>query len=291
MAINYAKQYSTYFDEAYKAMAVTRLLETGKEKYTPLGANSILVNRLTVDGAYDYNRATGWASGTVGNVFDTYTLEMDRGIKLSIDVMDANEANLQIGAVSNQYTTEVLREADAYRFGKMYADATTLGSTIVPETLTHDTAIKALDAAIAELDDNSVPMASRVLFVSNEMYQLMKQSGEIFNVRIATANNGVLNREITTFDGIPLIKVPAYAFKTAFTFDEGRFNPAVGAKALNFVLVDTQAVMAIIKHSQFNVFAPGTHTEKDGYLITSRIYHGCNIFTNKKNGIYISRKV
>lgn len=205
--------------------------------------------------------------------------------------MDSNEAKLQVAEIMAEVMrTQIVPEIDAYRFEKMC----TLASLDVSADLTYDTAITAIDTGVETLDDAEVPKEGRVLFVSNSMYTKMKQSGEFFNVRMGQANNGQLNREIVTFDGMPIIRVPEARFYNDFDFYDGAgdeaaggFATASGAKALNFMIVPISVIIAVVKHMQPKLIAPELNSDADGWIFAYRLYHDLFVPDNKVDGLYI----
>lgn len=288
MSIVKAQQYLNYVDEIYKKEGLTRLLETNGNAYKPVSSNIVLVNNVTLSGCYTYSRASGYAAGAVNNTWDSYTLEMDRGVKVQIDTMDSEEARIQAPYLASKWLREsLLPELDLYRFTKIKADFATNGGSVVEANLTYDTALDAIDTAVETMNDNEVPQ-NRVMFVSENMYKLMKQSGDFFNVRMSQQNNGIIGRDIETFDNMPLVRVPVGRFNTAATFGEGT-NTLTG-KAINFMIVDPNAVIAIIKHNVMRVITPEYNGDADGYIVQCRAYHGCSVLKNKNNGIYIHSK-
>ncbi len=292
MSMNYASQYLTYFDEVYKRESVTRFLETNPAVYEFKGANQVLVNKLTVSGNYDYSKASGYSAGTVSNEWDAYTLEMDRGVKIPLDAVDADEARVTAAKIMDTYLREkFFPELDLYRFTAIYATiyaSAVTGTNIVEGTPTADSVVDDIDAGIELLDDAEVPKANRVIFISENSYRMLKNSGEFFKTRIATEMSKTLNREIESLDGHFLVRVPSSRFNTAATFGSGS-NSTTGT-AINFMICHIPAIMAIIKRSVLRIFTPEQNLDSDGFLMTARNYHGCNVFENKVAGVYINKR-
>lgn len=292
MPITAAQQYLDYFDEVYKQASVTRFLETPADMYEFKGVNTVLINKLTISGNYDYSKSSGYTAGTVANDWDSYTLAMDRGVKLPIDAVDAEEARITAARINNTYLREkFFPELDLYRFTKMYTDiagSAVAGTNIVSATLSFDNVVNAIDTGIAVLDNAEVPKDGRILFVSETTYQNMKKSGEVYNTRLITGNSQVLNRDIEIFDNMPLMRVPAGRFNSAATFGAGS-NTLTG-QYINFIILYRPALMAIIKRNVLRIFSPEQQTDVDGWLMTARNYHGLNVYTNKVAGVYIHKK-
>lgn len=177
-------------------------------------------------------------------------------------------------------------EIDAYRFEKLCTDC----GLDVSADLTDDTVIQAIDTGIKTLNDAEVPQENRAIMVSNNVYNLMKQSGEHFNVRMVQQNNGDINRNITMFDDMPVLKVPSARFHNNFDFTAsgaGGFTPNVSAKALNFVIAYLPAVVGVKKHVSPKIIHPDYNATADAWLYAYRIYHDLFVPYYKRNGIYI----
>jgi len=290
--MDYAKKYLAYFDEVYKMDSVTRMLETDPNVYEFKGVNQVLINKLTVSGNYTYNKATGYVAGAATNEFDAYSLAMDRGLKVQIDAIDSEEAQVTAAKIANTYLREkFFPELDLYRFTKIYTDilgSPVAGTNIVEGTPTEDSIMNDLDAGIELLDDAEVPKSGRLIFISENSYRKLKNSGEIFKARLATEMSKTLNREIETLDGHFLVRVPSSRFNTAATFGAGS-NTLTGT-SINFMIVHVPAIMAIIKRSILRIFTPEQNLDADAYAMTTRNYHGCAVFENKVSGVYIHKR-
>lgn len=294
--IGYARAYMEMLDGIYKANSTTAILETADNQYrwSTQSANSVYIRTHSADGMGTYSRSGGYVAGDNDIAWVAYTFAQDRGRKYNLDTMDAQEAKTTVMELMAEIQrVNIVPEIDAYRFSKICS----LCSLDASVNLTVDTAINALDTGIQVLDDAESPIDSRVLFVSNEMYKLMKGSGEFFNIRIAQDMNSKINRTIETFDGMPLIRVPSARFKSAFTFydgttggqEAGGFVPNPG-KDLNFMIVPTSSVIAIMKHMSPKLIAPELNASADGWVFGYRVYHDLFIPDNKLTGVYIHSK-
>ena len=175
-------------------------------------------------------------------------------------------------------------EIDATRFEKMVS----LCSIDVSADLTYDTVIDAIDEGIKTLDDADVPKQSRVMFVSNLVYKLLKQSGEFFNIRVATTSNSILDRDVTTFDSMPLIAVPQTRFYSDIDLSATNgYAKAAGAKDLNFVIADSSSVSAITNYIAPKIVTPEYNNDADAFIFGYRVFHDLIIPKNKLNGVYI----
>lgn len=291
MAMNYAKKYLQYFDDIYKKESLTRLLETPAMSVEFKGANQVLVNTLTISGNFDYSKSAGYSAGTAANAWVAYSLTMDRGLKIPLDAVDSDEALVSAMKIQDNYLREkFFPELDLFRFSKIYTDlaaSAVSGTNIVSATPTVDNIVQLLDNGITLLNNAEVPMSSRIIFISETSYQKLKGSGEFFKIKMATEKSRILDRDVDTYDGHFLIRVPQSRFNTAVTFGEGS-NTTTGDN-INFMICYGPAIMAIIKRNVLRIFSPEQNLDADGFLMTARQYHGCNLYQNKVAGVYINK--
>ena len=284
-SIAYTEAYLNLLDQIYAANTATAILEMSKNAVRFSGENSktVYMQELTVEGLGTYSRSAGYVSGDADVAWTAYTLAQDRGKKFILDALDKEQALIEIMQIAAEFQrTKVTSEVDAYRFEKIC----TLCSLDVSADLTYDTAIEALDTGIETLDDAEVPVDSRVLFVSNNYYKLMKQSGEWFNVR--TAKERIIDREIETFDGMRIIRVPKNRFYNNFDFSAtDGFTIASGAKQINFMIADKNAIAAVMKYENPKIVDPKYNSDADAWVYGYRCFHDLFIPTNKKSGVYI----
>jgi len=292
MAMSYAKKYLNYFDDVYKVASVTRLLETPQMAVEFKGNNQVLVNTMTLSGNYDYSKSSGYTGGTVSNAWVAYELEMDRGLKIPIDAVDSDEARVTAAKIQDTYLrTKFFPELDLYRFTKIYSDlngSAVSGTNIVEGTMTNDNIVNSLDAGIHLMNDAEVPKENRIIFISETSYRRLKGSGEFFKIKDATTKSRILDRSVEVYDGHILIPVPQSRFNTAATFGAGS-NTTTGTN-INFIIAFAPAIMAIIKRNVLRIFTPEQNLDSDGYLMTARQYHGCNLYSNKVAGVYINKE-
>lgn len=296
-SIAYATKYLAMLDRIYKAESTTAILESdrGGYRFSATSEKTIYLKKLSVQGLGTYSRSTGYVAGDTTVAWAPYTFSIERGRKYNIDTMDEKEAQTSVAEIMAEIMrTQIIPEIDAYRFSKIVS----LCGLDASVNLTYDTVVNAIDTATQTLDDAEVPTSDRILFVSNECSALLKQSGEWTNNRVVSEMNTKLNREITLFDNMPIVKVPVARFKSAFTFydgvtggqEAGGFVPAGGAKTLNFMILPLSVVIAIIRHFAPKLVKPEFNTDGDGYVFGYRLYHDLFIPDNKLSGVYIHSK-
>jgi hypothetical protein len=130
---------------------------------------------------------------------------------------------------------------------------------------------------------------SLIMYIRSDIMDLLEQAKD-FTRKIemtSVADGGIgIETRVTEIDGVPLMEViDDERFYTAFNFDpaDGGFEPAADAKKLSVLIASTEMVKKVPKINSIYFFAPGQHTEGDGYLYQNRAYSGTFIFPNGKD--------
>lgn len=289
MAYNYAKKNTGLYEQKLTQETLTSLVETPEVNW--LNAQSFETTTIETSGYKSHTRDKGFNSGKMENKKQVYTLEFDRDIEFYVDIADEDETNQDLAAarVSGTFVTENAGpEVDAYRFSKMATAAIAEGKTANTK-LTVDNVYSVLKAAILPL--RKYGAGNIVGYLSSETMDLLERSKE-FTRNITNQNVGMtaLESRITSLDGVILVEVwDADRFATKFDFTEG-FVKAADGLDIDFLLVVKQAVIAKAKFNSIYLFAPGTHTEGDGWLYQNRLYHDLFVLKSRKDALYVHTK-
>ncbi len=285
-AISKFKKYIDTLDEVYKVSSVTSVLD-GNNRLVRMGANAneIIIPKMSMDGLADYSRESGYVSGDVTLTNETVTFNYERGRSFTVDAMDNEEtAGVAFGQLSGEFIrTKASPEIDAFRFAQY---AGTEGITAVSATLADasDT-LAALIAAQNELDENEVPMESRILFITPTLY------------------NGVMNIDTTkskaVLDSFSLIvKVPQSRFYTAINLYDGStggeeaghfIKDEANGKNINFMVIEKSAAIQYQKHLVSKVVSPEENQTSDAWKFFYRSYGIADVYENKVKGIYLHK--
>jgi len=283
--VNYAIQFLRDLAQKYSRELATAGLTTQNVQF--VGANQIKIPYLVLAGYKDHARTGGFNRQGATNSFLTKTLSFDRDVEFYIDSMDVDETNQALAAanITNVFEEEhAIPEADAYRLSKLYSDYVTLGGTPITTALTKDNVLSIFDGWMEEMDDAGVPQDGRQLYVTSAVQTLFKNSV----TRLIQNGDANLQRAVKALDNVTMLPVPAGRMKTAFDFTDG-FAPAVGAKDLNMMLVHPKSIIACDKHSYIRLWAPGTHTDGDGYLYQNRKYGDLFLIDTRLPGVKIHK--
>ena len=288
MPINYITKDGNIYDQALTQGLITADLETAGVELVA-GGKSFTLTTISTSGYKAHTRTKGFNAGTVENTKKVYTMSQDRDIEFFVDSMDVEETNQDLAAarISSVFIEENARpEVDAYRFGTLATKAKANGA-FASEALTAANVFSKMKAALLPVRKYGVQ--NIIIYVSSTTMDLLERSTE-FTRSITNQNVGqtALESRITSLDGVLIKEVwDAARFYTSHDFTDG-FAPAVGSFAINFLVVVKTAQISVAKHNAIYLFAPGEHTEGDGYLYQNRLYHDTFLKESQKDGVYVS---
>lgn len=299
---NYVTKDGNLLDQKITAGLFTGALGTPEVDLVN-GGRSFTLKTISTSGLQPHTRGKGFNSGTVTDEKTIYTMGQDRDVEFYLDRQEVDETNqeLAMANISNVFITEQVQpELDSYRFSKMATSfdnidtSDTAGNLLakthkVEETLDATNAYSQLKTGIGKV--RKYGTQNLVGYVSSEVMDSLERSKE-FTRNITNQNVGTtaLESRITSIDGVQLIEVyEPNRFMTKYDFKDGA-KPTEDAQAINFLIIAKPAVISIVKENAVFLFAPGQHTEGDGYLYQNRLYHDLFIKKHKRDGIYSSIK-
>lgn len=269
-------------DRVYGHDSISAVLDTqGVQIATEFGsAKTVKVPKMVTSGLGDYSATNGYSAGDATLSFVPYTLTKDRGKKFTLDAVEnIDSAGVALSMLSSTFIrTQVVPELDAYRFAQYATHAGTKATTALDET----SVIPAIDTARASLFEAGAPEDNLILFVSTSCYTALKNASD----KLRWGTGTVINREVETFDGVPVVKVPSARFQSAVTLGTDGFTNPSSALAINFILMDKDAVLQIVKHNPANLITPDANQSADGWLYKYRVYHDALVKDGKSKGIY-----
>lgn len=256
------------------------------------GGKSFVLRTLTTSGLKPHTRNKGFNEGTYADSKKVYTMGQDRDIEFYVDRQDVDETNqeLAMANISNVFITEhVQPELDAYRFSTLATKAAETDGHAISETVDNKSIYTSLKKAILPI--RKYGPQNMVGFLSSEAMDALERSTE-FNRNITNQNVGMtaLESRVTSIDGVKLIEVwDDSRFMDKYDFTDG-YTPAGDAKAINYLFVAKPAVIPVVKENSVYLFAPGEHTQGDGYLYQNRLYHDIFVKEQSKDGLFVSTK-
>ena len=289
-SIALATKFAPLLDEVYKKQSLSAVLDTANERVQFIGAQTVKIFKVDVDGLGNYSRNAGFVPGSSDGTWETLTIEKDRGRSFSIDVMDNDETlGMAMASTLGEFErVQVVPEVDAYRFAKYAANA---GTTVTATLSGSDNIADLIQAGEAALDDKEVPYEGRILFVNPYIYAYLKQD----ITRYTENGDPNVNGEVEMYDGMRVIRVPSGRFNTQVTLAAPTTNSSAGGYSatgvdINFMIIHPSAVLQVVKHQIPRVFSPEVNQEADAWKINYRIYHDCWVLANKTYGIYVHKK-
>lgn len=286
--INYASKYEreliqTFVDNSYIAPFVADNVQW-------LDAKNFHFTALALGGYKNHVLTGGWNRQNVTSTDKTYTVSQDRDVEFFLDRREVDEGNqtATIENVSNQFErTQATPEKDAYFFSKIATEAITanLKTSTAIATYTADNIYTKVVQFIGNV--RRYRNKGLIVYLAPTLMDLLALSKELthsMDVMTISANDGkAIQTRITQIDGVPVVEViDDDRFYSAFDFTDG-FKPAVGAYKINMLGATPLTSKMVNKISSIYFFAPGEHTEGDGYLYQNRAHYDTFVFPNGKD--------
>lgn len=293
-SITLAQNFLPMLDEVYKASSKTAVLDATHVDI--VNANTVKVFKTSMDGMGNYGRNTGFVDGSVTGTWETLTLSKDRGRSFMVDAMDDEETiGMAFGTLAGEFIrTKVVPEVDAYRFAKMAGTSNILAGTPADITVGTTDVPGLVDEAERAMNEQEVPQEGRILFISESAYAGLR--AKILRTTM-NGDNGI-DKDVVTYNGMRVIRVPQSRFYTAITLYDGTtagqtvggyIGTASTGYKINFMIVHPSAVCQVLKHVKPRIFAPDVNQKADAWKFDYRVYHDTFVYDNKVKGIYLHR--
>lgn len=262
-----------------------------------LGTKTIHFTQQSVSGFKAGNRLlAGVQRGDVTQNDNTYALDHEREIEFGLHAYDINESNgsFAVGGVTDTFQmTQVAPEHDSLFFSTVATEAEGLGATnFVADAISgfDKTNVYGKVKALLKLSKLRRYRArgTLIMYIDSVVMDLLEQSDELTRkIELTQVMDGGLGVEtrITSIDGVPILEViDTERFYTGFDYTDG-FVPAVGAFKLNMLVASTETVKTTIWDESIFQFAPGTHTQGNGFLIQYNQLSGVHILPNGSDNV------
>lgn len=269
------KAYSTMLDEVYKLASLTAVLDGPNELVREgANANEILIPKMTMQGLANYNKQTGYVAGDVTLEYETKKCTYDRGRMFNVDAMDNIEsAGVAFGRLAGEFLrTQVVPELDAWRLASYAKLAGKTVSANIDDAKAGIAAIRAGKTAIKNAEANP---ATCYLYISTELKGSIEDLDTTASKKVLEGWAGVVEvPEGRFFDAVTLTANGAGGFTTA------------NGKALNFLIVDKNAVIQNQKHTVSKIISPEQNQDADAWKFGYRTVGIAEAKDNKKVAIY-----
>lgn len=307
MAINlieYAEIWTTTLDKQAIQIATSGWMEANSSQVTYMGGKKVRIPEMYTTGLGDYHRGTGsnnrgkYAKGMVEVKYRDYELEMDRSAEFSWDRHDVDESGyiVQAPAVMGEFQrSQVVPEIDSFRYSRIASLVMEQGTgAYKTQTLTSenifDEFVSQLYAMqnITGLDTGSLVATMPFSVKGILAAAAIKKSA----ISPQTFQQGGLSFSVDGINGIPIIPVVEDRMKTAYIFHGGEeamgFEPAAGAKTINWIITPRTLPIAISKTDNLKIWSPDSNITGDDWLTQYRKYHDLWILHNQLNQIILS---
>lgn len=250
----------------------------GQVKYT--GGDTIKIPTLSTTGLGNYDRNAGFPKGGVSVKYQTKTMTQDRGTSFLLDRIDVDESGFIATAASAAAIFQrehVIPEVDAYRYSRIYQLAKAKGYT-KEYTPAASTILSALQKDITEVRDSGAGAADLIIIMPYPVADIFDNSDKLTkHINVGQFNQGGVDMEVKTFNGIPIIRVPSARMKTLYDFMSGEtefgFAPADGAVQINWIICPRGVPIAVSKTDGVYIYDPETTQGADAWKVEYRKHH------------------
>ncbi len=283
-------------DKAVVQKPVTGFMADNNLRGKFVGTKTVMIPEMNISGLGDYDRDTGFVSGTVSVTAKPFTLTMDRGRSFQLDREDNDESGIAdlAGQIMGEFVrTQVVPEVDAYVLSKLAGYAVSATQTIVGDPV--EDAFEMLSEGIANAQNAVGYDEELVAFVDAKMLNALQNSTDVTRHLVMNDfKKGELHTQVNSLNGVAILPVPDSRMKTAYEFydgttggqEEGGFAPATGAKSIGMLVLPRRAASLIKKTEQVRCFDPAHNLKADAWKLDYRLYYDVVVKDSLKNGIY-----
>ncbi len=291
---NYAERYEPELLKILIQGALTSPFITTNVKW--LGARTFHFTQMSTSGYKPHSRNGGWNRGKYVQTDVPFTLTHDRDVEFLVDKLDVDETNetASVQNISRTFEmTQAVPETDALFFSKVaqvaQATAGYYSSTAIADWTAANVFSKLKTILAAGKLRRYKARGTLVMYVASFIMDLLERSTEFTKkieiTQIAEGGVGVETR-VTDIDGVPLLEViddERFYDKFNWAPDDGGFEPATGGHKINVLVACGDTCKTVPKLNSIYFFAPGSHTQGDGYLYQNRAASDTFVFPNGKD--------
>lgn len=239
--------------------------------------------KVALQGLAPYSRIAGYVAGDITATWQEVDPGLEAGRSFGIDIRDSIELqNYALMALSGQFVREkVAPYYDAYCFNAIASTSNILGTAAALTTSAGiNAAVRAGKVAMAE---RNVDIANCILFITPTKYELA----------MSAASTEADREAMKGFKQI--VQVPQTRFYKGVTFydgttsgqtDGGYVKTESTGRDINFMIVETSAVVQAVKHTTSEVVRANTQKDSDKDFYKYRVYGYSAVLDNRTDGIY-----
>lgn len=276
-------------DKALVQHSVTGMFADNGLRAKFVGAHTVVIADVDMQGLGDYDRVEGFVNGAVTVTDQPYHLEQDRGRSFLMDRETADESGISdlMGKVSAEFVrTKVIPEMDAYVMSQLAGFANTANKKVNGTPATE--ALKMLKNAIFAVQDVAGYEEELVAFVDGTFWAALQSTTDITRyLSVGDFKRGEINTKVTKLDGVSIIPVASNRMKTGYVFNDGAtggqeaggFVPAEGAKSIGLLVLPKKAAHLVKKTEKVRTFSPDENQTADAWKLDYRVYY--DVFVKK----------
>lgn len=267
-----------------------------------LDAKTFHFTQMSTGGYKAHSRKGGWNRGDYTQKDVPFTLQFDRDIEFLVDQADVDETNAtaSIENISKTFEqTQSAPETDAYFFSKVASEAQKLEGYHTETARSEYTVENVFTKLKGYINAGKLrrykAKGALLMYVDSYIMDLLEMSKEFTRkIEMTSINEGGLSIQtrVTDIDGVYIFEViDDERFYDKFDFTDGFMpvakdegNSIVGSRKINVLLASPLTTKIVPKISSIYYFAPGAHTEGDGYLYQNRKLMDVFTFPNGKDG-------
>lgn len=299
-SVNYATEYQRALEQAWPyALYFGDLFNTpNNNRFRWVNSKTIEIPSITTTGRVDADRDTiAFAQRNYDNKWETKTLTNQRKWSTLVHPKDIDQTNMvaSIANITRVFNEEQkFPEMDAYLISRLYYLWTTsvtgdsahgayTGKTADKTALTVSSILGVFDKLMLNMDNALVPQNGRILYITHEAHQLLKDAEGISRSIDVTSGPNAIDRRVNRLDQVTIRPVPAALMKTLYDFTTG-YAEATGAAQINMFLVHPNAVITPVSYEFAKLDQPSAMSEGK-YVYYEESYEDAFILNKKADAL------
>ena len=277
-------------------------------------AGSVKLATMETTGLGTYDKIKGYPRGGSKLTWETYQLQADRAIAITVDRRDSMESSGLVTAaavMANEMRENVIPEVDAYRMAKLYAALNaqnSANSNVKAEAKpTAANIVTKLTTALDEVSNVTGYDEGMTLYVNASLKTLLDTSTEVTLMKDVNNGGAEITRRVRTFNGTPIVFVPEKRMNTTVTLNDGytsaltdgtdlasqdatKFGFTPGSTPIWYAVTTPGVANAVTAINAPKIISAEVNQQYDGDTYMFRLFHDLIVPKNKCAGAYMAIK-
>lgn len=261
-----------------------------------IGAKSVKIPQIEMEGLGDYDREKGFIDGTINVTNSVFTMQQDRARSFTIDREDMDETGIAelAGQVMGEFVrTRVVPETDAYVLSKLAGVGMSRGQVIADANVTKP--FECFSKLLTEVQSAAGFDEEIVCFVNPYIWTALRMSDEFAKyISLGNFKQGEVSTQVHMIDNVPIIPVSSSRMQSAYEFLSGKngesaggFSAADGAKGIYMLMLPKKAASLVRKSETVRIFAPDQNIEADAYKFDYRLYYDVFVKSSCLSSVWV----